>query len=352
MSDLAAHPSRMPGAAFERNEFFAMRPGIARVRRNRMTILVQPEDGRSMRISKVGEELIPLLARGATLDELEHHLLQRFPAAGDVRFKLRQFLTQLAGSGFLGQQEAVPIRRKAHRLDLFNPDPAARAVAKALLAVPAFLRGLILGALLAMAALALAALALSPALPHPGRIVTGFSWSGLCFLLVLIPVHEFAHAVACRMAGVPVTSAGVLIHGFTPGPFVDTSGSYRVTDRRARFWIPAAGPLIDLAVCALAAAVLTFGGQWSLDPRILEAAPFVFLGSAVLLILNLNPLMPSDGSHMIEALRDDELLRRSALSRRGSKLSRPMDVALYRVLASMFWQGLAVLLWFWWFHAA
>ncbi|AGT10943.1 site-2 protease family protein [Paracoccus aminophilus] len=352
MSDLAFQPRPMTAAPDE-NEVFAMRPGIARVRRNHMTILVQPDDGRSMRISPVGAELVPLLAQGATLHELESHLRRRFPAASDVNFKLRQFLGQLVTAGFLGHAEATPIRRTTHRLVLFNPDPVARAIAAVLLGLPSFLRGLLLGVLLGAAGVALTALVLSPALPHPREIVTRFSWGGLAFLLlVLLPIHELAHAVAARMAGIPVTSAGLLIHGLTPGPFVDTSGAYRVTDRRKRFWIPAVGPLVDLLCCALAAGLLVFGPDWGLDPRVTSALPFVFLGSALLLTLNLNPIMPSDGSHMIEALRDDELLRRSALSRRGAKMSRPMDVALYRALASMFWQGLAVLLWFWWFHAA
>lgn len=354
MSDLGAATGygsapRAPAAA---PQVYALGAGVARVRREGKVILVNPEDGTSVRISKIGGELIPLLAQGATLAELERHLRARFPGAGDLRFKLKRFLGQLSDSGLLGQARTARPSRGGYRVAVFSPDAPARFLARLVTALPRDLGWGLLWALVLLAAGGIAALVVQGALPHPARIVTGFSWWGMLVILaVMLPLHEFAHALACRLAGQPVGKAGLIVHGFMPGPFVDTRAAALVEGRLGRFWIPAAGPLVDLAVCGAAAWVLLTAPGTGLPPEGVRIAAFVFLAAAAILVMNLNPLTASDGSHMIEALRDDELLRHSALRMRGARLSRPVDVAVYRVIASLYWQGLAVLLWIWWRHA-
>lgn len=350
MSDSAfARLSPAPSAAPPPQ--YVLRDRVARVRRDRMVVLVSPVDGRSVRISKVGEELIPLLAGGASLDEMARHLNRRFPGAGDVRFKLRRFLEQLADAGLLADRDAAKRRRPLRRIDLLQLDGAARRVAAVLRTLPRDLGWGLVWALALFSAMGIAALVLSGKLPHPRELATGFSWAGMLFLLlVILPLHEFAHAVAARLAGIRVGAAGLAVHGFVPGPYVDTGNIYQLADRRSRFWIPAAGPLVDLAACGTAAWMIVTGSD-ALGSTAAGAMPFLFLASLIMLLMNLNPLMPSDGSNMLSALLNDELARRSAISLRASPLSRPMDVAIYRIVTSLFWQGLAVLLWFWWFHA-
>src|SRR5206468_11474523 len=59
---------------------------------------------------------------------------------------------------------------------------------------------------------------------------------------------------------------------------------------------------------------------------------YVLLLSGLFVYLDTNPLTPSDGSHMLEALLDDELARASALSRRRAALSTRPVVNTYRLV--------------------
>ena len=82
------------------------------------------------------------------------------------------------------------------------------------------------------------------------------------FLLIVIPLHEFAHAVACRLAKAPVSGAGIIFHHrLIPGPYVDTTQGYRVMGRWKRFKIPAAGPFVDFMASGVAAWVIIWTGQ-------------------------------------------------------------------------------------------
>ena len=69
-------------------------------------------------------------------------------------------------------------------------------------------------------------------------------------------------------------------------------------------------------------------------PAVAEPARFLFLASLLTAVAGTTPLQEGDGSHMLEALLDDELARHSALSRRRSPLSSARSVALYRAAAA------------------
>ena len=62
-----------------------------------------------------------------------------------------------------------------------------------------------------------------------------------------------------------------------------------------------------------------------------RASLYVLLLSGLFVYLDSNPLTPSDGSHMLEALLDDELARASALSRRPTTLSTRLVINTYRL---------------------
>lgn len=327
---------------------YRIRDGVARIERRGSIVLVSPEDGTSVRVSSAAGQLLPLLARGADLDQLTEKLRETHPRASGLTAKLNGFLQQLHRSGLLDDGERAPVRRhRAPRLKLFDPDPAAAAVSRAVLALPRWLSWCLLYAVLLAAAAGLLTLIWSGQLPHPRELVTQFNGWGLAiFVLLVLPLHESGHAIACRLAGAPVGEAGLMVHNWVvPGPYVETNQAYSIRDRRKRFWIPAAGPLVNL---------LTAGGAaWALV--LLDAGhpasgllTTLFFLAALFVYLDTNPLTPSDGSHMLEALLDDELARVSALSRKRARLSHPKTVAIYRIAASMHLQGSAVLMYFWW----
>jgi putative peptide zinc metalloprotease protein len=159
-------------------------------------------------------------------------------------------------------------------------------------------------------------------------------WGIAFFLLIVVPIHELAHAVACRAAGVPVVGAGLLLHGgIIPGPFVDTSTTYAVVDRWLRFQVPIAGPLIDLYAGGVLAWLLRLNSPTSPLHRPLASAMIL---SAVFFLLDTNPFLPTDGSRALEALLDDELARRAAFTRNAVSLSSRRAIWTYRIASVVY----------------
>lgn len=342
MNGDALMPVQAPPAA---DRAYRLRAGVARVSRPGATVLVAPEDGRALRVSTVAHDLLPLLAHGASFDDLLGRLRERHPRAADAANKLRAFLDQLDRAGLLGDGTAGNARRAAARWPLMDADPFARAAAHVLRLLPRPLGWALLGLLGAGALAAIVLLAVGGRLPHPSALFTRFSpWGLVIFVFVVVLAHEAAHAVACRLAGVPVSDAGLIFHGgVMPGPYVNTSHLYRLEHRAPRFWIAAAGPLVDFLALGAAAAWLLAGGD--------AAAATLFLLCAVFLYLDTNPLTPSDGSRMVEALLGDELARCSALTRQRARLSGWKTVAWYRIACSTHLQLSAGLLYGWWVWA-
>jgi len=328
---------------------YRIRDGVVKVVRKESIILVSPLDGTSVRMSPVAEELMTLLAQGAHFDQLATKLREKHPSARDLGSKLTGFLGQLTRAGLLDSgDKAAPRNWRVPRLVLFHPDRAAALVARAIKVLPGWLSWSLWYIALGAAVAGVAGLIWTGQVPPLRGVATGFSaWGLAIFALLVVPLHEASHAIACRLAGAPVGAAGIVMHGWlVPGPFVETSQSYRLSERSGRFWIPAAGPAINL--------LATGGAAWGLllvgpeHPQLSAILGYVFLLGAIFVYLDTNPLSPSDGSHMLEALLDDELVRRSALSKKRSRLSARKNVAIYRIASSTHLQGSAVLAYFWW----
>jgi putative peptide zinc metalloprotease protein len=302
-------------------------------------------------VSAVAGGLVPLLARGASLAELADHLREARPAARNVERRLAAFVASLEAGGLLDGREATdapaPRRRRSRRIRLGNPDRIAARLAGALMRIPRPARRWLSWALVLASCTGIALVELGMLWPHAGTGGIGFDpFAVAALLLVVVPLHELAHAVACRAAGAPVSEAGIAIHGgLIPGPYVDTSLAYRVADRWRRFWIPAAGPLIDLIAAGAAAWVVVWtGGAGAVG----HAAGFLLVLCLFFLFFDTTPLTASDGSRMLEAGLDDELARRSALiGRRARALSPPPVVAVYRLAGAMHTAvGILLLNWF------
>lgn len=315
---------------------YRLAAGVQIVRREQSVLLVAHGGSASVRVSAGATALLPLLADGCSGAELERLLRARHPQASGVDAKLQTFLEPLARLGLLTVGEAAPAaRRRRASLPLLRPDPLAQRLARQALRVPRRLRQ---GALLVLGMLAVAGvvqLALAGRLLHAPAMVDEFSLAGvLAFALLVVPLHEAAHALACRMAGAPVGAAGIVLHGYlVPGPYVETSSAYLVSGRWARFCIPAAGPLVNL-LCAGAAAwtALLLGTG---DAALQHAAVYVAMLCLMWVYFDTNPLGPSDGSHMLEAVLDDELARRNAFGFRTLRPEERRAARRYRIAACL-----------------
>jgi putative peptide zinc metalloprotease protein len=129
-------------------------------------------------------------------------------------------------------------------------------------------------------------------------------------VLVEVAVHELAHAAACKVFGVRVREAGIMLWGwFLPLAYVDCTDTYRLPAKRPRVLVALAGPYVDL-VAAAACAVVMLAAHGELA----GTASIIFLSLLLMLARNLTPLLPTDGYHALEAVTGQLNLRRRAWS--------------------------------------
>lgn len=128
-----------------------------------------------------------------------------------------------------------------------------------------------------------------------------FSIEGIVATLVVFAfvkiVHEWAHAFAAVRYGVQVPHMGVAFIIMYPVLYTETTGSWALSSRRARFHIAVAGIVAELCLAAVAL------GLWHILPAGGLGQSVCFLVVCVSLVsslvVNLNPLMRFDGYYML-----------------------------------------------------
>lgn len=145
-----------------------------------------------------------------------------------------------------------------------------------------------------------------------------FSWEGLAFYIVAIAcvkmLHELSHAYMAARQGVRVSSMGVAFIVLYPVLFTETSGAWKLPERKGRLLIGGAGVLAELSVAAIALML------WHMVPDGPVRSTAFFLATVSLagsLLINLNPFMRFDGYYLLgDALGVDNLQARAfALAR-------------------------------------
>jgi putative peptide zinc metalloprotease protein len=155
-------------------------------------------------------------------------------------------------------------------------------------------------------------------------------------------MHELGHGFVAAKHGLRVPSMGVALLVMWPVLYTDTSEAWKLTDRRARLQIGAAGMATELMLAALAL------NLWLLlPPGQLRGAVFALAAVTwiMTLAINLNPLMRFDGYYLlsdvlgIENLQDRSFaLGRWQLRRLMFRLDEPcpepLPDAMRRVLVA------------------
>jgi Zn-dependent protease len=116
-----------------------------------------------------------------------------------------------------------------------------------------------------------------------------FGWETAAMLLGLILIHEIGHVVAMRWVGIPVK--GIYFVPFFGGVAV-SADRYRSEGERGL--VALMGPGFSLATTALFAGYAMQGGD--------QFARELAFMSAILNVLNLLPILPLDGGHVLQAL--------------------------------------------------
>lgn len=279
-------------------------------------MLFHADSGAYVRLSRAGARLVPLLDGSQTGTAL---LAAASRSAGpdgerDRSPALLSFLNDLRAAGVLSiPPEPLRGRQLAlARLARFNPRlrfPARRLnrlLRPPAMALARFPRTATAAALVVAVASAVI-IFLTMTVPAP-LVRAGPPWLLIiAALLVQATVHELGHATVCLALGVPVREAGVkLFCLLIPLTYVDRTDAYRVRSRIGRVAVALVGPFIDLASAGLTSLLIL------LSPAQFGELRWLLGWQLLVIINNLNPLLPTDGHHAIESAIGELNLRHRA----------------------------------------
>jgi putative peptide zinc metalloprotease protein len=269
-----------------------------------------------MRLSAQAVKLWPILRTGVRLSEMVVFLRSQHPANRDIDAQVAKFVEALAAANMLADSprpKQRPIGRAGRILDRL-----ASVIARPLMVAPRLSTAIAIF----LAALAIVIVAKALALPRPSAMLTSRTFIAFFgYMLFVTPLHELAHAVVARAAGLRISECGFMIRG-VPRPYVAIP-RVAAASRRQRVAIALAGPFVDLVACAIASFIVING-------RGGDASAAIIVWSLATVLTSMSPLTDGDGCHALSAALNDELARRSALGER-SRLTHRRTVRVYRL---------------------
>ncbi len=136
---------------------------------------------------------------------------------------------------------------------------------------------------------------------------------------VLIVIHEFAHAITCRMYGGEVNEFGFLFMYFQPCFYCDISDAWLFEKKSQRLAVTWAGPYSEIILLALTMIVwrVTVPGSY-----IHDVSQILVIVIWVTAIFNLNPLIKLDGYYLLSDYLDIPNLRDKSFSYVGNLFKR------------------------------
>jgi|LGVF01.1.fsa_nt_gb putative peptide zinc metalloprotease protein len=127
-----------------------------------------------------------------------------------------------------------------------------------------------------------------------------FSMEGLLLFAAAIFIakvfHELGHAYTAKRYGVRVPTMGIALLVLWPVLYTDTSEAWKLSNRRQRLAIAAAGMAAELALASIATLLWSF-----LPDGPLRAATFMIATTSwvITLLVNLNPFLRFDGYYLL-----------------------------------------------------
>lgn len=285
---------------------------------NNQTMLFHSTSGKYILIPELGVKILRMLDGKMTGQDVVHVLESEYPNHSSIQILVYRFFRDLQRSGVLNIEPEEEhgfdsvIHKVSHRPILklplvrtieavtvfitrmisFVPKPAARIL----------LTGISMGAIF----LFLWSGNIFGFFPNLAQVVWGFV---VPVILIHLIFHELAHAVVSQYFGVRIREAGIgLLYYFIPIAYVDRTDTYRLQNKFHRMYISLAGPFFDLSAAGVWAAIALVLGEtrWG------ETASLISFLGIMLMIGNLNLLLPTDGYHALEAATGEMVLRRRA----------------------------------------
>jgi putative peptide zinc metalloprotease protein len=314
------------------DEPLGLRPEVTRLSgANGQPMLYVPASKGYVRLSQSGAVITSLLDGTATGAEVVAEIAARRPAGSSapVDHLVAGFLEELRAADALTVPSAPTPRRSrlarvlgigSHLPLLKSVGPVVRLPAAVLRRFPRAVMAafVLLGGLAAAATLTV----LTARATHSVLVVW---WFLPIAIVVEVTLHELGHATVCEALGTPAREAGVaLLCWILPIAYVDCTDAYRLPQRSRRVAIAMAGPAVDVLAAGITAAVaLNTSGSVAATAHLLLAI------QVILVVGNLNPLLPTDGYHALEAGLGGLNYRRRAFAYAGHRLfGRPLPAAL------------------------
>jgi putative peptide zinc metalloprotease protein len=129
--------------------------------------------------------------------------------------------------------------------------------------------------------------------------VTGYAAAIYAGLLLVVLVHELAHALTCVHFGGHIHKMGIIFYHLSLTAYADTSDAWLFPNRWHRVWVSVAGPLSTLCFGAVAAWVWWLAPAGSTGSRL---ALTLVLSTLPLALANLNPFLEYDGYYVLSDL--------------------------------------------------
>jgi putative peptide zinc metalloprotease protein len=138
-------------------------------------------------------------------------------------------------------------------------------------------------------------------------------------IFLLLTLHEFAHAVLCRLYGGEVREIGFLLLYFQPCFYCDLSDAWLFEKKSQRMAVSWAGPYFQLLLLALSVLVwrVTVPESW-----LNHWAWILVTVNWINLLFNFNPLIKLDGYYLLSDWLDIPNLRQKAFAYLGNFLQR------------------------------
>lgn len=138
-------------------------------------------------------------------------------------------------------------------------------------------------------------------------------------LFILLTLHEFAHAVACRRLGGEVREIGFLLMYFQPCFYCDLSDAWLFEKKSQRLAVTWAGPYFQLILLAVAVILwrLTVEGTY-----INQLAWTLVTVNWINYLFNFNPLIKLDGYYLLSDWLEIPNLRQKAFAYLGNVFKR------------------------------
>lgn len=322
MNTIAMHtPSASNETNSQRQQPLVLAEGIEMLSgMNDIPLLYVEQSKRYIRLSPLGAEVMRALLSqpqqsSPTMQQIERGLIERYPGReAEIADKLRAFLQQLQEADVLTTPAdesgtVIPLRRPLLkriarafsnrpmlRYSVWQPErPLFQNLVHKVEAINGDTAKTLLGFWLMLAALIAfyVLVQLGSSLPM-NQVVWPFV---VAYFLLHVTVHELSHTLVSSYYGVRVREIGVaLLYYILPVAYTDRTDAYRLRDPRQRIHIALAGPALDISAAAITAVLAYSTHGW------LGASCHVVLFLEIItFISNLNPIMPSDGYHALEA---------------------------------------------------